>query len=225
MRKLFILFAVSFILSCNSDSSPEHTLTGYFHDYAVVMGDNPARNALVTATFHKGDEFSKAAKLPEDYVILLDGKPLPINTDVYPSYTMEAPRDSFPGNHIWKLVYKDETVFEFPFKFTSFRILDTIPPVIGSKDLVLRTEGLADERKIECWFDDAAMENEEDRFSYPIQNSTVTISAADMKKLKPGNYNLKISFIQLTPLQLHGKEIGKSDVTYMLEPVSVRVNE
>jgi hypothetical protein len=198
-------------------------LTNYYHEYLVALHENELNKVQVVATFRAGDEHGKPQALPEDYTVYLDTQKITLATDPYPDYAMEKDRAGFVGKHQWVIKKGTETVLEIPFQFTFFRLTDSIPSVIGNTAIVFRTEGLPDGEKIECWFDNSELNNEKDRFSYPLKNNAVEIPAPDLQQLKEGRYNLTISYVQKIPVLLQGKQTGLLDVSYILEGIPVQV--
>jgi hypothetical protein len=223
MPKILLPAILLLFINCNHTSSSKNDLSGYYQEYLIDLGQNPALKVQCAATFRKGDKSAKPASLPKDYQLYLDDKPVPLAKDVSPDYTMELGRAGFAGDHVWKLKHKDETILEVPFTFSTFNLVDSVPTILDQQDISLNIQGLQDDRQLECWFYNTNIKNEQDKFSYNIWRNSIVIPAADTRKLKPGSYKLRISYIQIRPLQMNDKEIGKLDVRYILDDIPVEI--
>jgi hypothetical protein len=224
MFKISFITAIGFLLAnCTNPPAIGHDLTGYYNEYLIALGEADFHQVQCVATFRKGDEFGKAQTLPEKFTVYLDDRQIPLQTDVYPTYTTEISRTGFDGNHKWLIKENNNVVLEIPFHFSSFKLVAPVDSILGSKDLIVNVSGLKNGDTLECWFDNTDMDNENDRFDYTINNNSIVIPLKDAQSLKQGPYKLIISYIQKKPVSLNKKEIGISDVSYILEAIAVDV--
>lgn len=223
MYKLVLFSAMLLFLNCSNSKKTGNKLTGYYQEYLVALGEASHHKVQCVATFKKDNEDGKPQALPEGFSIFLDETPVPYEGSVYPSYSMELDREGFASNHKWVVKEKNIVVFEMPFSFSTFKINNQVDAMIGSKDVQLSIAGLKDGDELECWFDNIDIDNEIDRFRYAIKDGNIIIPAKDIKSLKKGTYNLKISHIQKKPVMYEGKETGLSDVSYGMNDIPVTI--
>lgn len=214
---------IGIAIGCTDSKKKESGLTGYYHDYLVALGENQIHKVQCVVTFLKDNEDGKPQELPEGFAVYLDSTRLPLNKDVYPNYGVEIDRNGFTGAHQWILKKGNSVAILIPFDFRTFTTSTTIGPEIGKTDIPVAIEGLQEEDIVECWFDNIDIDNEKDRFEYPVKNKTFTIRVADMRSLKAGAYKLKISYIKKSPVEIFSKKTGKLDISYSLNDIPVAV--
>ena len=220
----FLLSACCFISCTGKKSGSTDPLGDYNQHYFFYLGEDSLNLVQCVAEFRKGHEDGEYTLLPKEYVVLLDGKPLPVDTNVYPVYSEERSRETADGAHRWELKQAERSLLEIPFTFKRFRLLDTVAMLeCGDADLPLRFSGLAEGDSVECWFDNTDLSNEVDRFVYPVRNGAITLRKADIERLKEGRYQLRISSILGAPVQVEGKPSGKWEASYILHPIPTRV--
>lgn len=224
VRPKFIIPIAFLFFACNNEQNSVNGLDGVYHEYLIALGESDIHKIQVVATFRKGDDFGKPLSLPSDYTVYLDSTPIALDTAVYPTYSMEIDRTGFVGEHKWSVLNNGREVLNIPFSFKTFTLTTPIDSVLGKKDIQLGVAGLSAGDTLECWFDNIDVDNAIDRFYYPVNDNQITIPAIDLKKLTVADYKLVISFIKKSPVVLNNKEVGKSEVSYILGGRQVKIN-
>lgn len=226
MNKHYFLYTLLLLAACGCGGSKkkESGLAGLHHEYLVALGESSFLKAQCVATFRKGDDSGKPQELPPGYSVYFDSLQLPLDKSVYPSYGTELSRDGFNRRHNWSIKQDNNTVVLVSFEYRTFTTDTTIGPVLGTADIVVPINGLEGGDLVQCWFDNIDIDNDKDRFTYPVTNNAFTIKAADLQSLKAGDYKLKISYIRKSPIVIEGKESGILDLSYSLDdkPVTIK---
>jgi hypothetical protein len=223
-RSRLIIPIILLFSACNNEKNEDNGLDGLHHEYLIALGESDIHKIQVVATFRRGDDLGKPVSLPAGYAVYLDSNSIPLDTAVYPTYSIEIDRKGFVGDHAWKVIQGEQEVLNIPFSFKTFTLTTPVDSVLGINDVRLDIEGLSTGDTLECWFDNIDVDNDVDRFYYPVNDNQITIPASDLKKLTVADYKLVISFINKSPVILNNQEVGKSEVSYILGGKPVRIN-
>jgi hypothetical protein len=209
-----LLLSQLFFWSCsdeNKKATTSQTASDLYLDYKI-SAEETAEYAVALLSFRNGGPNANAIELGEGSQVSFDEEPLVADSarlaGIY--YEAQRPLNEFAGSH--KIVYTNiqGQTFEQSFQFVPLT-LESLPPVLSRKDLVLKLGESAGNGKIQVLVTDTSFKTTDINEEFIAENGQIVISKDALTKVANGPITLELVKEETQPLAN-----GKLTLSYTL---------